>query len=80
MSMDDVIQIVTAEPDSQYVLRVCPACQGDNVAYVQTASDGGMWHGKCFDCGHIGQGAAIRHDAQRNWNKCGGVDSERITV
>ena len=69
MSMDDVIQVKVPEPDSQYCLLSCPVCHGDNVAYIQTASDGELWHGKCFDCGHTGEGAAIRHDAQMNWNR-----------
>ena len=69
MGMDDVIQIVTPAPDSQYRLLHCPDCKGDNVAYIQTAADGELWHGKCFDCGCTGEGAAIRHDAQRIWNK-----------
>lgn len=71
MSMDDVIQIITSAPDSQFLLLRCPECQGDNVAYVQTADDGGMWHGKCFDCDCTGEGAAVRHDAQLLWNKSG---------
>ena len=69
MSMDDVIQIITPAPDSQFLLLSCPACQGDNVAYVQTANDGELWHGKCFDCGFAGEGAAVRHDAQLLWNQ-----------
>ena len=69
MGMDDVIQIVTPAPDSQYRLLHCPDCKGDNVAYIQTAADGELWHGRCFDCGCTGEGAAIRHDAQRIWNK-----------
>ena len=73
MSMDDVIQVKVPEHDSQYCLRACPVCQSDNVAYIQTASDGELWHGKCFDCGHIGQGAEIQHDAQISWNRGVGV-------
>ena len=70
MSMDDVIQIIPPAPDSQYRLLSCPACQGDNVAYVQKkTNDEELWHGKCFDCGFEGQGAAVRHDAQLLWNK-----------
>lgn len=68
MSMDDVIQIITVAPDSQFLLLACPDCKGDNVAYVQTAGDE-MWHGKCFDCGFVGRGAAVRHDAQLLWNQ-----------
>lgn len=69
MSMDDVIQIITQAPDSQFRLLPCPECHGDNVAYVQKADDGELWHGKCFDCDYIGEGAAVRHDAQLKWNK-----------
>lgn len=69
MSMDDVIQIITQAPDSQFRLLNCPKCRRDNVAYIQTENDGGLWHGKCFDCGCTGDGAVIRHDAQRIWNK-----------
>lgn len=73
MSMDDVIQIIAPAPDSQFVLLCCPACKGNNVAYMQRKTnmvlEGEMWHGKCFDCGYIGVGAVIRHDAQLNWNK-----------
>lgn len=69
MSMDDVIQIIVPAPDSHFRLLRCPGCHGDNVAYVQTANDGEMWHGKCFDCDFTGEGAAVRHDAQLLWNK-----------
>ena len=69
MSMDDVIEIKVPAPDSQYLLLACPNCHGDNVAYVQTANDGGLWHGKCFDCDFEGRGAEVRHDAQLLWNK-----------
>jgi predicted RNA-binding Zn-ribbon protein involved in translation (DUF1610 family) len=70
MSMDDVIQIIIPAPDSQFVLLPCPFCQGDHVAYVQKkTNEEELWHGKCFDCGFEGQGAAVRHDAQMLWNK-----------
>ena len=69
MSMDDIIQIITQAPDSQFRLLACPDCHSDNVAYIQTEKDGGLWHGRCFDCEYTGDGAAIRHDAQRNWNR-----------
>lgn len=67
MVMDDVIEIKTAAPDSQYRLLPCRKCKGDNVAYVLGVD--GMWRGRCFDCGHTGEGAAVRHDAQLLWNK-----------
>ena len=68
MVMDDVIQIITPAPDSHFLLLPCPACHGDNVAYVQKTNDE-KWHGKCFDCGFTGEGATARHDAQLLWNK-----------
>ena len=69
MSMDDVIQIIKPAPDSQFLLLRCPVCDSDNVAYMQTAGDGELWHVRCFDCGFTGDGSAGRHDAQMIWNK-----------
>lgn len=73
MTMNDVIQIIMPAPDSHFLLLPCPVCMGDNVAYVQRKTnmvmEGEMWHGKCFDCGYTGEGAAARHDAQLTWNK-----------
>lgn len=68
MVMDDVSQIITPAPDSHYLLLPCPECMGDNVAYVQKANEE-LWHGKCFDCGFTGEGAAARHDAKLLWNR-----------
>ena len=75
MALDDVIQIITPASDSQYVLLPCPVCNGDNVAYVLKVHEGNcfgktvLWHGRCFDCDHTGEGAEVRHDAQLLWNK-----------
>lgn len=69
MAIDDVIQIITPESDSHYMLLPCPVCGSDNVAYVQKNNDGTPWHGRCFDCDYTGEGAAVRHDAQLMWNK-----------
>lgn len=69
MVMDDVIQIIKPAPDSHFLLLPCPECMGDNVAYVQKANEEESWHGRCFDCGFTGEGAAARHDAQLLWNK-----------
>ena len=69
MVMDDVIQIIKPAPDSHFLLLPCPECMGDNVAYVQKANEEESWHGRCFDCGFTGAGAAARHDAQLKWNK-----------
>ena len=70
MTMDDIISITIPAKDSHFRLLPCPECKGDNVAYIQVkANDGDLWHGKCFDCGYTGKGAAVRHDAQIFWNK-----------
>ena len=71
MMLDDVIEIKTANPDSQYRLRPCKKCKGDNVAYVHYNGRGGAaWRVECFDCGHkVDKGNHIRHDAQLAWNK-----------
>ena len=74
MVMDDVSKIIKPEPDSQFLLLPCPECKSDNVAYVRKAAgEGGLWHGRCFDCGFTGRGAAVRHESQRLWNKRKGV-------
>ena len=67
MSMDDVIEIKIAAPDSQYRLCNCRKCKSDNVAYALGVDE--MWRVRCFDCGFEGPGAAVRHDAQLLWNK-----------
>lgn len=71
MNMDDVIEIKKADPDSQWRLRPCKKCRGENVAYVQYNGRGGAaWRVKCFDCGYtVDKGNKVRHDAQVNWNK-----------
>ena len=69
MMLENAIQIIKPEPDSHFRLRNCSVCEGDNVAYIQLKSDGGeIWHGKCFDCGHMGAGSPVRHYAQAHWN------------
>lgn len=65
MRLDNAVKVIKAEPDSQYRLRNC-RCGSDNVAYVLGVD--GLWRGHCFDCGHTGEGAEIRHDAQIRWN------------
>ena len=68
--LDDVIEIKKADPDSQYRLRPCKKCKGDNVAYVHYNGRGGAaWRVECFDCGHkVDKGNRVRHDAQMAWN------------
>ena len=66
MTMDDVVEIKVPDSDSQWRLLHCK-CKSDNVAYVLGAD--GMWRVRCFDCGHTGAGAKVRHEAQVNWNR-----------
>jgi ribosomal protein S27E len=70
LTMDDVIQIKPAAPDSQYRLVPCKKCGRDNVAYVQyNGKDGAAWRVTCFSCGHtVDKGNRVRHDAQMAWN------------
>ena len=70
MEMNDVIEIMKPEQDSQYRLLPC-TCKSDNVAYVHYNSEGGdAWRVTCFDCGHtVDKGNRIRHEVQLNWNK-----------
>ena len=71
MILADVIGIKKPDPDSQWRLRICGKCKGDNVAYEHYDGKGGAaWRVKCFDCGHtVDKGHRVRHDAQTVWNK-----------
>lgn len=66
MILDNAIEIKVPQPDSQYRLKSC-RCRSDNVAYVLGVD--GKWRVQCFDCGHTGATAEIRHDAQIAWNE-----------
>lgn len=67
MRMDDAVQIVVPEEDK---LANCPVCKSDNVAYVQKIGIDMdvLWHGMCFNCEHIGPGAAAWQVAGKMWN------------
>lgn len=65
MNMDGAVQIIKPASDSQYRLVPCK-CGSDNVAYVLCAD--GKWRGHCFECGHSGAGAVVRHEGQVMWN------------
>ena len=69
MKIDTTLRTIKPDPDSQYRLRPCQVCDGDDVAYVQY-EDGErtMWRAQCFSCGHAGQGCEVRHEAQVDWN------------
>lgn len=66
MRHDHVVDIKKPDSDSHYCLVPCK-CGSDNVAYLLGVD--GNWRGHCFDCGHTGEGAAVRHDAQQKWNE-----------
>ncbi len=67
--MDDEIQIMVPDPDSQFRLRRCK-CGSDNVAYCQYLH--GVqepWRVRCFDCGFtVDRKKVFRHEAQVAWN------------
>ncbi len=76
MRIDDAVKILRPVPDSQYRLRPCK-CGSDNVAYVQYEDVEekeqadvlvNKWRVQCFDCGNIGHGSTVRHEAQIKWN------------
>ena len=72
MRMDDAQEIIKPAPDSQYRLRPCESCGGDNVAYVQYQTPtGDAWRVQCFDCGKIADPGqpAPRHEVQLLWNR-----------
>lgn len=66
MKMDNAVQIIKPDPDSQFRLLPCQ-CKSDNVAYILGVD--AMWHVHCFDCGRNGHGSNIRHIAQVAWNE-----------
>ena len=70
MEKSDVIRVDKPHPDSQYLLRPCRKCKGDNAAYVQYNGRGGAkWRVECFDCGHkVDKEKTVKHDAQLAWN------------
>ena len=69
MQINNAIQTIKPDLDSQYRLAPCK-CSSDNVAYVHYNGRGGAkWRVTCFDCGHtVDKGCRVRHDAQLAWN------------
>lgn len=69
--LESAIRIEAAAPDSHFRLHPCPACGGDNVAYVQYMT--GIqepWKVACFDCGcTVDRQKIFKHEAQVAWNK-----------
>ena len=71
MKMDDALEIIKPEADSQFRLIPCE-CTSDNVAYVKIQHpNGDRWRVQCFDCGKIveTEQPAPRHDVQLIWNR-----------
>lgn len=52
MDMETAISVEAAAPDSHFRLLPCPACQSENVAYVQYSLGRNRepWKVRCFDC------------------------------
>ena len=74
MDMETAISVEAAAPDSHFRLLPCPACQSENVAYVQYSLGRNRepWKVRCFDCKYtVDRQAACKHDAQAHWNKEG---------
>lgn len=65
MILDNMVQIIKPEADSQYRLLPC-GCGSDNVAYMLGVD--WNWRVHCFDCGRSGAGDPVRHGAQQAWN------------
>lgn len=71
MDMEHAIRVDAAAPDSHFRLLPCPACQSENVAYVQyMLGRQEPWKVRCFDCGFtVDQQKIFKHEAQVAWNK-----------
>lgn len=71
MELSEVIGIEKPDPDSQFRLRTCAQCSGDDVAYALCREFGGeKWRVRCFGCGHtLDKGYELKHDAQNAWNQ-----------
>lgn len=82
MMIDNALEIIKPEPDSQY--RLCPCrCRSDNMAYVKCQHpDGERWRVQCFDCGAIIDAGrpGPRHDAQLAWNKWAKEETCKTTI
>lgn len=84
--MDDVIQEITPDQDSQFRLKPCKVCKGVNAKYVHYNAAAGKgcrgagdaWRVECPDCGHtVDKGRRVRHDAQLAWNQEGESRKQR---
>ena len=65
VQVDDVVQMLLPEPDSQWRLRRC-GCSNDRPVYIQRNT--GLWIVRCMECGCETGEHPIRHDAQLEWN------------
>lgn len=71
MEIEGAIKIEKAAPDGHFRLLPCPACSGDNVAYVQyMIGIQEPWKIQCFDCGYTADNHSMfRHEIRVIWNK-----------
>lgn len=71
MELDDVVEMIVPQPDSQYRLNPCKICGADQAAYLKCKDLFGhlAWKVKCMDCGAESQLThPIRHTVQVFWN------------
>lgn len=69
--LKDFGSITSQEATQEYgIMRLASRIndlRAQGVAIVsETAA--GKWRGHCFECGHSGAGAVVRHEAQVMWN------------
>lgn len=72
MKIDDALEIIVPDRDSQFRLLPCQGCEGSNVAYVKYQHPAGeRWRIQCFDCGETLalEEDAPRHHMQLLWNR-----------
>lgn len=73
MKLDNVVQMIKPEPDSQYRLKDCQ-CGSDQVVYLQLKAYSGqlVWVVRCMNCGkQTRPDTMVRHTAQVRWNEGG---------
>jgi len=79
--METAISVEAAAPDSHFRLLPCPACQSENVAYVQYSQGRNRepWKVRCFDCGYtVDMQKIFKHEAQVAWNQEERHDGDHI--
>lgn len=70
MNIDNAVQLIKPEADSQFRLVDCE-CGSDQVVYLQLRIRGQLvWVVRCMDCGkQTRPDTMVRHTAQQRWNQ-----------